>query len=180
MEIGEILKKPFTDTGKFVVGVVLSMIPIANFTLLGFGVENFKDPKKLPEFSFDQFVFGIKAVLLGLAYALIPIAIAVLGVYTDYLILVTLSALVALALMPVITYAILLMGKEGAIRNGLRLGPIVEKTYGKEFITAWVISALLSFGVNLVLGLIPILGWLISSYVSAVVFWTSLGSRVKI
>lgn len=72
MEVIDILKRPFEDVGKLIVGSVLGVIPIVNITLAGYGLDIYKDTSKLPDFEFRQFILGLKITLIGFIYGLIP------------------------------------------------------------------------------------------------------------
>jgi len=180
MEIVEILKKPFTDIGKLVVGTVLGVIPIVHFVVLGFGIDNFKKPKEIPNFSVDQFILGVKAFLLGVLYSLVPFTLAVIGLYLDYTALMAFGLVLALSLLPAITRAILEMSKKNSFKDGLNFNKIFSETYTKKFLVPWLISTLLSVVVGSLLELVPEVGWMVSTYVSTVIFWTCLGARIKI
>lgn len=85
---GESVKKPFTDLKKLLIGIVLSIIPIVNFTVVqGFamessGVGKAKPSKSMPEWKEwrQLFVKGLTAAVIKIIYmlpALVVIAVAV-------------------------------------------------------------------------------------------------------
>lgn len=85
---GESVKKPFTDLKKLLIGIVLSIIPIVNFTVVqGFamessGVGKAKPSKNMPEWKEwrQLFVKGLAAAVIKIIYmlpALVVIAVAV-------------------------------------------------------------------------------------------------------
>lgn len=181
MEIGDVLKKPFRDIKKLVIGSVLGAVPIVNFVLMGYGLEIASKPKEeLPDFNMDQFTLGLKAAVVGLVYMLIPGFAAVAGVYGQVFELTSLAALLALAVAPLTTMAVVEMSKTGEISDGLKFQALAERTYTNEFLGPWLIAALLSFAASLVLSIVPVLGWILSNFVTTVVFWTYLGSRAPL
>jgi hypothetical protein len=82
----EALMKPFTDMKKLIIGIVLSLIPIVNFTVVtGYAIESSgvgktKQSKNMPEWKgwWHLFVKGLTAIVIKIVY-LIP-AIAVLSI----------------------------------------------------------------------------------------------------
>lgn len=181
METVDVLKKPFEDVGKLVIGSILGVIPIANFIVMGYGLENALKPEELPEFRYgEQFILGLKALVVGLVYMLIPAFAAAAGAYAGVFELATLAALLALAVAPLTTLGMVEMCKTGDISDGLKFQAIADRAYKGGFLGPWVISALLAFAVSLVLSLIPFVGWILVNFVTTVVFWTSLGSRANL
>ena len=85
----EALKKPFTELGKLVLGIILSIVPIVNWIAQGFiiecsGLGKIKPSKKMPEWKDlpDLFVKGFLSYLIIFIYA-IP-AIIVFAVTIGY------------------------------------------------------------------------------------------------
>jgi hypothetical protein len=80
----EALAKPFTDIKNLIIGIILSMIPIVNFTVVfGYflessGLGKSKPSKKLPEWKDWTYLFvkGVAVVFVTMIY-LIPAAIVV-------------------------------------------------------------------------------------------------------
>ena len=72
----EAIKRPFTDMRKLLIGLVLSVIPIANFITIGYWLENAKTATtkamKLPEWkNFGKlFVEGLVIIVLGIIYSI--------------------------------------------------------------------------------------------------------------
>ena len=85
----EALKKPFTDLGKLIIGVIVSIIPIVNWIAQGFilessGLGKNKPSNKMPEWKDlgDYFVKGFLSYVIIFIYA-IP-AIIVFGIAIGY------------------------------------------------------------------------------------------------
>jgi hypothetical protein len=88
MKYEEALKKPFTDLEKLAMGIILSLIPIVNFTLVqGFAMESSglgkaKASKKMPEWEDWAYLFmkGLGATIVKFVYALPALVLLGLGV----------------------------------------------------------------------------------------------------
>ncbi|MFH1623160.1 MAG: DUF4013 domain-containing protein [Candidatus Aenigmatarchaeota archaeon] len=88
MKYEEALKKPFTDFKKLAIGIVLSIVPIVNFTIVqGFAIESSgvgkaKPSKNMPEWKDWSYLFvkGIGATLVKLIYALPALALMGFGI----------------------------------------------------------------------------------------------------
>ncbi|MEM5778660.1 MAG: DUF4013 domain-containing protein [Candidatus Aenigmatarchaeota archaeon] len=89
MNYEEAIKKPFTDLGKLILGIILSVVPIVNWIAQGFiiecsGVGKNKPSKKMPEWKelSDYFIKGFLSYLIIFIY-LIP-AIIVFIIVVGY------------------------------------------------------------------------------------------------
>jgi len=81
------LKKSFTDFGKLVIGIILSVIPIIQLFAYGFAIEcsgvgRNKPSKKMPDWKnyVDYLVKGIIAVIIAFLYAIPAILVLSIGV----------------------------------------------------------------------------------------------------
>ena len=81
VDYGQCFRKPFTDVKKFLIGVILSLIPIVNLFAKGYilqasGVGKHKGHKKMPEWKDwgDLFLTGLVAFIIGVIY-MIPAGI---------------------------------------------------------------------------------------------------------
>ena len=207
MEIADVVKKPFEDIGKLIIGIILAIVPVINFVVIGFGLELANKPKKLPDFSIEQWILGLKTFLVGLVYGIITFAVylVIMGIAFMFGLaqfdisnlaaignLATIGNLAAIGVVgaiagvllllvaaPVFTRASLALSKKGSIGDALRIGEILGKTYRMEFLGTWIVAVLLGLGASVVIGLIPFLGWIASNYISTVIFWTYLGANYK-
>ncbi len=82
MNYEESIKKPFTDIGKLVVGIILSIVPIVNWIARGFmlecsGVGKYKPSKNMPDWKNfgDYFVKGFLSYVIAFAYAIPAIVV---------------------------------------------------------------------------------------------------------
>jgi len=88
VDYGQALKKPFTDLKKLIIGILLSMIPIVDSTLVtGFEIESSglgktKPSRKMPEWKHWKYLFmkGFGAAVVKLAYMLPAIILIGIGV----------------------------------------------------------------------------------------------------
>jgi len=83
----EEIKKPFTDVKNLIIGIVLSLIPIVNFTIVtGFTIEcsglgKMKPSKKMPEWKDWTYLFitGLTALVIRIIYMIPAIAVILIG-----------------------------------------------------------------------------------------------------
>ncbi len=178
MDIQELLKKPFADVKKLVIGSLIGLVPVLDFVLLGYGFDNYREPKKLPEFRLgDQFILGLKFVLVALIY-LIPAMVLMAAGFMMALIpfVGMLGMLLVLAVVLPLIRALVEVGNTGSIGAAFS-GKVFSEAFTQKFAFAAIGAILLSFAVSFVLNLIPVLGTVIATYASTVVFWTYLGSQ---
>jgi hypothetical protein len=83
----EAVKKPFTDLKKLLIGILLSIIPIANLVVTGFAIESSgvgkaKPSKKMPEWKefWYLFVKGLAAVVIKIIYMIPAVLVIVVAV----------------------------------------------------------------------------------------------------
>lgn len=77
IDFEEAIKKPFTDLGKLVLGIILSVVPIINWIAQGYVIENSglgrnKPSKKMPEWDNlgEYFIKGLTSYIIILIYIL--------------------------------------------------------------------------------------------------------------
>ena len=88
MKYDEALRKPFTDIKKLAIGIILSMIPIVNFTIVqGFFMENSgagkaKASAKMPEWKDWSYLFvkGLGAFVVKIIYMIPALAFLSFGI----------------------------------------------------------------------------------------------------
>ncbi|MBR9682016.1 MAG: DUF4013 domain-containing protein [Candidatus Altiarchaeota archaeon] len=197
MELSDAIKKPFSDWSKLAVGSLLGLIPIVNFTVIGYGLQNAKTPNKLPEFSMDSFVLGLKSVGVCMVYGLLtllvmlPFTFGALGSLVNPLMTgtfdpVMLMPLIGVALIavfigllsiPMNMAAMLVLGRTESMQAALDIPAILRYAYRWAFIKYTLVALLLGCLIAVVGTLIPFVGWLITGYVGAVFTWTYLGAN---
>lgn len=80
----EALKRPFQDTKNLIIGTLLGIIPLINFTVIGYTLtstglsKDHQDKETLPEWSdyVELFMKGLKSVLIGISFFL-PAALVI-------------------------------------------------------------------------------------------------------
>ncbi len=88
VELVKALKRPFSDINKFLIGTLLGIIPIVNFTVIGYTLVSTGFTKEkterdsLPEWKNygDLFVKGLVSVVIGIILFL-PAALIILGTF---------------------------------------------------------------------------------------------------
>jgi hypothetical protein len=84
----ESVMKPFTDIRNLIIGLVLSLIPIVNFTVVtGYllecsGLGRNKPSKKMPQWEdwTELFIKGLKALVISMVYMLPAVLVASVGI----------------------------------------------------------------------------------------------------
>jgi len=84
----EAIKRPFTDGKKFLIGVLLNILPIVNLLVVGYTLEcaksAMKKKYKLPEWENwgDYFVKGLLATIIGFIYMIPALMLLLIGFIT--------------------------------------------------------------------------------------------------
>lgn len=190
------IKRPFADLTKFIIGAVLSIIPIVNFLALGYQLKcaksAMKGDYKLPEWTEwgDLFVKGLLLIVVFVIYA-IPVAILV-AVFAGGAFMAAgqgadagmagmgIGAVVMLAIgllliyiLPSVTMSFVLNDfKFGA---AFKVGEIVKKTLNKDYLVTWLVVGVYSLVLTIVLSFIPLLGTAIASFATGVTSMTAFG-----
>ena len=126
----EALKRPFSDTKKFLIGLLLGSIPLVNFTVIGYTLTSTGFTKEkvekdsLPEWKNygDLFMKGLGAVLIGIILFL-PAALVLIGTLGSVIIYPAVSMI--LGGLPIETY------------NDLMTGTITETQMQDWFAQNW-------------------------------------------
>lgn len=197
MNISTAVRKPFSNWGTFAIGSILSLIPIVNFAVTGFGLQNAKEPETLPTFGMDSFILGLKSVGVGIIYGLLTLLailpftfktfgtlIGILATGTDSLFLMTqltgsflIVLVIAILAMPLNAMAQLTLARTNNIRESLKVLDIAKKAYTGVFIKTILMVILVSIPLAIIIGLIPVLGVIVMRYVLQVFTWTYIGAN---
>lgn len=189
----EYAKKLFSDLGRLLILVILSIIPILDFIVIGYAARVAKEtpegdsPPPLTNYS-SLFVEGLKVVVAGIIYMIVPLVLIaplimgfisiplvgpVSGVIVGSLALFALIAGVILAiLLSMIFYmAIINMIKQNDFGKAFAFGEIFDiiKRLGWGMYLLWVIALIVIVAVVGFIGTIPVIGWLISLIISPAV-----------
>jgi|GEM_PF-3911457 len=182
MTVLDIIKKPFSDLKKLVIGTFLGGLPILNFFVLGFALESAKAPKKeLPVFTPDIFLLGLKAKIVSLFYSLIQlffvitfvIATGGVGVWVNALETMGTSGnigplmletfgftgfigfiLVSIFILYLSTFAVYEVAKTSSLKAGFNLPQVFSDILNKTYAFSWIKAFLLQFLAVLVLFII--------------------------
>ncbi len=188
MDIGEALAKPLKDIQKLVIGTVVAIIPIVNLIIGGYGLENARKPKELPEFDWvNNWVHGLLAAVIYFVYMLIPMILVYIILRARMFEIMTkgLSAAKGLLGYGIIALIILLIGAIVATRALLEyaksnynfsaafnFSKVLSEAFKGAFVTKVIIGAIISIIIAAILGLIPIIGTAIAAYYNTVFFWS--------
>lgn len=172
---GEAIKKPFSDITKYIIGVILSVIPIVNWIAIGYALETskkvMKKDNKLPEWSGlgAMWVKGLIVTVITLIY-FIPalvlgglgglLLIPGLGAPILGIVLLIVAGLVGLATIIVLPMALMNYAKTDSFAEAFSFSLIV----GKALTGTNIITLLVLLAITVVVGIIaaiPVLGQLI-------------------
>ena len=198
MEISKAIKKPFSDWGKFAIGSLLGLIPIVNFAVNGYGLQNVKEQKKLPDFSFQSWVLGLKCIGVGFVYGLLTLLILlpfmwgpISSLVSQYLsgTMPTVSTFMAIAgsvlfalivgllTVPAQFGARLKLARTGNFVDALNIPEVVKYSYKWSFIKYVLLAILVNIPIAIVASLIPWVGTAIGMFVMQVFTWTYIGAN---
>ena len=193
----EAFKRPFTDWVKFIIGIVLSIIPIVNFLTGGYQLEcartASKKKYKLPEWKEwgNLFVRGLLAAIIGIIYmlpALILFTIAVgSAIFTGFVtqdffsVLATSGPLVVIGIILMVIAAFI--GPMGITNYamtykfsaGFDFKKIFKKAFSGRYFTAWLLAIIYTLIISWILGFIPYVGSAIASFIAGVTMMTLFG-----
>jgi hypothetical protein len=146
----EALKKPFTDFGKLILGIILSIVPIVNWIAQGFIIESSglgknKPSKKMPEWKDlgDYFVKGLLSYIIIFVYAIPAIIVSVAAIGYSAVSLTT----AFMGVMP-----------EGFM-SAMMAGNLPKEQVGQFFSQNWVLAmpTLMAVAPLIILGLVLLL-----------------------
>ncbi len=195
-DFGMAIKRPFTDLAKFIIGAVLSIIPIVNFLEVGYTLKCAKSAMngdyKLPEWAEwgDLFVKGLLAIVILIIYAIplvILMAIFAGGAFMAVtqgadmgtagmgmgMIIIMALAILFVYLIPSVT--ITFVANDFRFGAAFRVGEIVKKTLNKDYFVTWIVVGVYSVVLSIVLAFIPFVGMAIASFATGVTSMTAFG-----
>jgi len=191
VDFGRAIKRPFADLTKFIIGAVLSIIPVVNFLAMGYELKCAKSAMNgkydLPEWTDwgDLFVKGLLLVVIGVVFSLVVLAIPILVVVMWQMgalassieillaIIVGLFAVLGMYVLPsAIMNFVLNDFKMGA---AFRVSEVVKKTLNKDYFVTWLVVGVYSLVLSIVLTFIPIVGPAIASFATGVMSMTAFG-----
>jgi len=198
------LQKPFSDINKFIIGVVLSIIPIVNATIVqGYAIEcsglGKNKSGKLPEWKElgDLFVKGLLAVIIGLVYMLpasVFFMVGMRGLITGFMkegwsaIFSYLPAAVPMFIIGAILWsiaayltpmAVLNYIKNRSLSKAFAFNEVFHKCFNTKYLVAFIVVCVVLVIATTVLFLIPFIGLAIANFVVTVFAYTVFGEVYK-
>jgi hypothetical protein len=191
------IKRPFSDIKKLLIGIIIQIIPIVNLLAFGYQLKcaktAMKKNYKLPEWTDwgDLFVKGILGFIIGIVY-FIPIFIigfliggAALfqvfltqdvnviegGVSTTILTIILLFLIVSY----LIPAALVSFVDKNKFSAAFYCPAIFKKVFTGRYFVAWLLVGIYGLVVSTILGFIPYVGAVISTFIVGVTFYTAIG-----
>jgi hypothetical protein len=186
----EYAKKLFTDLGRLVMLVILSIIPVLNLIVIGYqtrvvkGTPSSSEPPPLVGYG-ELFIQGLKVAIAAFLYMLVPMILMLLGGFSLIFHMagarfrfptamgigfLALGALLAFCMGIVAAMAIVHMVKNDDFGKAFAVGEILQ-IIGNIGWGKYVIWLVVTFVICMVvgsLGSIPFMGWILSAIVSPV------------
>lgn len=175
----ESIKRPFSDLGKLVLGIILSIIPIVNFIFIGWLLDVAKSAMrkdmKLPEFKDlgGLFVNGLLTFIIGFVYMLVVIIIGAIagvvggafsvaglmsgGAFGIFGAIASLGAVgIVLVILEIVfglmmIAAVLTYADTKDLGSAFNFGAIAKRAFKGQFILNWILTAVIG----------GVIGWLI-------------------
>jgi len=209
MNFKNAVKRPFQDTKTLIIGMIIMLIPIVNFTVgAGYFLEcartSLKKDNKLPEFKDwkNLFMKGMGAFVISLVYA-IPIFIVLLLTIGSTLLtggvsalfndggIAALNALATLGMGMVVTVVVALIisilssaamiryAEKGNLGAAFEFVAIAKKAFTGEYIAAWLLAMVYTLLVVFVFSLLPFVGAMVAAFITGVTMYTLLAEAYK-
>lgn len=186
-------QKLFSDLGRLVILVILSIIPILNFIMIGYAAKVASEspegnaPPPLTGYA-SLFVEGLKVVVVGIIYMIIPLVLlgpSIVGFMSIPMLPtaprlfvggITVIALIAGIILAILASMVFYMGimnmiKKNNFGKAFAFGEILEiiKNVGWGMYILWIIALVVIVAIVGLISAIPIVGWLISLIISPAV-----------
>ena len=200
VDYAKAIKRPFTDFGKLVIGILLSILPIVSFIASGYALECAKTASKkkyeLPKWEniLGLFVKGVLIFVIGLIYfipAIIFMLTGGIGIASSLvsgeatnlgrlfftsgplMIVSFFLFLIGIYLLPI---AIVNYGTKNKFGKAFELKAVFEKVFSGKYALSWLVVMVYSMVITMIIGFIPFVGGAIGSFVSAVTGFTIFGA----
>ena len=179
------IKRPFSDITTLIIGIVLYVIPIANFIPLGYALKSAATASRndFSTFEFSDygglFVKGLIAAIIGVIY-LIPAVIVFVGAPILALLIrgstgallvglgTLLGLLLALLAFFLLPLALTKYAIEGNFGAAFGCGGIFKKAFTVKYIVTWILMLIISWAIGFfTLGLL--------AFPAMVAFFTAIG-----
>jgi len=202
----ESVKRPFTDIGKLVLGIVISIIPIVNFMFSGYLLNVAKSAMKkdmdLPKWENwgTLFVEGLLAFVIGIIYMLpvvvilgglllvgglsVPGLIAggmlgMAGVMAGLGIYLAVLVIIALVLGFLSTVALLTYAETRDFSSAFAFRDIIKKAFTGTYIVGFIITMVIVGVIAFIIGLIPFIGQFLSTFIVGTIAYTALAQAYR-
>jgi hypothetical protein len=198
MDLGKILndafsyaQKLFSDLGRLLILLVLSIIPIVNFIMIGYAGQVAKEspegntPPPLKDYA-NLFIQGLMMILVGIVYMIIPIILLGIAFFSVFFFAIFGPAILGVTLILGIVGLVILflvsifafMGMVHMLKQNNNFGKafafgeinaIIKKVGWGNYILWVIVTFVLVVILAVILAFIPIIGWLISFIISPAV-----------
>ncbi len=198
------LKRPFTDLQKYIIGILLSIIPIINFFALGYVIEStriaLKKDYSLPEWkAFGRlFVDGFYSFVIAVVYFIPALIIIIIGISPGEFVssfagmprldqaevvnalisqlgpLLFLAAFLILLAFYLYPASILIYSEKRKLGHSLNISDVLGIAFSKYYPGPWLVGMLISLTLAFILNFIPYIGDAISSFTSSMILFTIL------
>ncbi|MEM2924592.1 MAG: DUF4013 domain-containing protein [Methanocellales archaeon] len=188
----EYTKQLLENAGNLLILIVLSIIPIINFIVLGYGWEVIRTSpgeKKLPVLGdyVKLWIQGLKIGIAGIIYMIIPLAIIFAGMGFMFIpprpavgagaLFVIIGILLLFLVVIIMAMGIVHMVKNNSLGKAFAFGEIWKLInnigFGKYLI--WLVVIFISALIIGAIGSLPFIGWVISGIISP--FWIVFADR---
>lgn len=171
----DMAKKLMEDFGKLLILIVLSMIPILDLIVIGYGYRIIQiGREELPELSnyMDLFINGLKIIIVAIIYFITPVLIIVVSIGLKFspiiipIMFLSISLLFLLAIVAVI--GIVHMIVTNSMAKAFAIGEIMDiiSKIGWNKYILWLLVIFVVSTVVPAFEAIPYIGWLISGFLA--------------
>ena len=196
------IKRPFTDLGKLIIGIILTTIPIANFAVVGYWLEcaktSMKINYKLPDWKMSYFWEGIMIALIAFGY--LTAIFIILGIIlresfwvaiknfegisittlknlslANWSFSVIIMTLLFLLVYYIFTIAILKYVTDKSFGSLFQFGDIFKKAFTVTYFKIWLIMTIYMVTLQIIFDYVPYIGTSIATFIGQVSFFTAIG-----
>ncbi|MBS7655172.1 DUF4013 domain-containing protein [Candidatus Bathyarchaeota archaeon] len=184
-------KKLVKDVGRWILLIILNVIPIVNFIAVGYMAKvleetpNSNEPPKLENYG-GLWIQGLKVIVLSFIYMIIPVVLFMLGFLTSFrypftaiglgltkvmvrgVLLIVGAVIIAFFIAIIYVMALAHMIKNKSFVKGFALNEILSiiKCVGLGKYILWIIALFIIGLIVAAVNSIPYIGWLISIVIS--------------
>lgn len=204
MDYEQAIKRPFSDLKKFLIGIILSIIPIVNFLSVGYILESAKltlnKKTNLPEWKNwkELFVHGLFTFIIFAIFILPATLVMITGIGAGFLKalvmwlikgslilsilegiktsipLLIASMLLGFVAIYLLPIAIINYIKRWKFIDAFNFKDIFNKIFTSKYLISWIIATVISTIITGILHIIPFIGDKIGLFVSGIISITIL------